>query len=329
MSMPEIKIGVTGTGSLIGQAIIKSIKAGSTCRDVTTIGFDYFPETIGSFWVNKSYILPDVLKDDVTEEEWLEEFICIARKDKIEILFVGVDFELDLFAKNKNRIQSETGCTVMVSSPDVVKIADDKYLTYEFLKNNKFYYPETALPEELDKKEIKFPCVVKPRVGARSRNVFVAKNKDEVTESLRKIERPIIQELIGNPDKEYTCGVVCFDDEVKEMIVLRRDLKEGNTITAYSSDKVPKIIYKYVSEVASKLRPFGACNFQLRLDNKNMPKLFEINARHSGTTYMRSLLGFNEVEYILSYLRGQELPRFSIKPGKVKRFYDEVFIGSE
>jgi len=326
--MGRIKVGVTGTGSLIGQAIIKSIKSSNMSKDIYMIGFDYFDDTVGALWVEKNYLLPDFFREEVTVEDWLEEVIEIIDFEGIEILFIGIDFELELFAKYKNTIELKTKCKIVVSSQDVIKIADDKYMTYEFLKEKGFYYPQTLLPEELEKEKIDFPCFIKPRKGSRSRDAFIVMDSQLLNEALSVISSPIIQELIGNSEVEYTCGVIHLDNEVKGAITLRRELKDGNTMTASFCKDTPRIIYDYVCQVASELKPFGACNIQIRLDVNDIPKIFEINCRHSGTTYIRTLFGFNEVEYILSYLLGKKPKKFILKEGVVKRYYEEVFVGS-
>ena len=326
--MGRIKVGVTGTGSLIGQAIIKSIKSSNMSKDIYMIGFDYFDDTVGALWVEKNYLLPDFFREEVTVEDWLEEVIEIIDFEGIEILFIGIDFELELFAKYKNTIELKTKCKIVVSSQDVIKIADDKYMTYEFLKEKGFYYPQTLLPEELEKEKIDFPCFIKPRKGSRSRDAFIVMDSQQLNEALSVISSPIIQELIGNSEVEYTCGVIHLDNEVKGAITLRRELKDGNTMTASFCKDTPRIIYDYVCQVASELKPFGACNIQIRLDVNDIPKIFEINCRHSGTTYIRALFGFNEVEYILSYLLGKKPKKFILKEGVVKRYYEEVFVGS-
>ena len=326
--MGRIKVGVTGTGSLIGQAIIKSIKSSNMSKDIYMIGFDYFDDTVGALWVEKNYLLPDFFREEVTVEDWLEEVIEIIDFEGIEILFIGMDFELELFAKYKNTIELKTKCKIVVSSQDVIKIADDKYMTYEFLKEKGFYYPQTLLPEELEKEKIDFPCFIKPRKGSRSRDAFIVMDSQQLNEALSVISSPIIQELIGNSEVEYTCGVIHLDNEVKGAITLRRELKDGNTMTASFCKDTPRIIYDYVCQVASELKPFGACNIQIRLDVNDIPKIFEINCRHSGTTYIRTLFGFNEVEYILSYLLGKKPKKFILKEGVVKRYYEEVFVGS-
>lgn len=324
--MGRINVGVTGTGSLIGQAIIKSLKLSDLMDRVSLVGMDYFQGTIGSYWTDRNHLLPDILKPGVTEAEWLAHLSQIIRKEHLDYLFVGVDFELPVLAENKTKLLEDTGCVVVVSDPDVIRIGDDKFLTNQFLVEHGIPAPKTLLFEDYREGGIEFPCIVKPAVGARSRGVSIVKNLDELKAAVLSIKAPIIQELIGDPSCEYTCGVVCLNGEVKGIISLRRNLKEGNTSDAYYDGPLNRID-EYVRHVAGCLKPMGACNFQLRTDQEGNPKLFEINPRHSGTTFMRALFGFNEVEYILKSLMGESVPEFKLRTGLVKRFYDEAYFG--
>jgi carbamoyl-phosphate synthase large subunit len=221
----------------------------------------------------------------------------------------------------------------VVSGNNTITIADDKYLTYKFLKENDLYYPKTYLDyeveEALKKNEINFPIIIKPRNGYRSIDVHLINNKNELFEKLKKISNPIVQECIGEKDTEYTCGVIKFDNKVKESIVLRRDLKDGNTSSTYLVKDYPVLIKKYIEDVSKNLDQFGVCNFQLRLNRYGIPKIFEINARHSGTTYIRSLYGFNEIEYILEYLLNKKEMSFNLKEGTVKRYFEEFLVEEE
>lgn len=323
-----ITIGITGTGSLIGQAIIKSIKQ-SSFKNSQLIGMDYFRDTIGSYWTDENYLLPDILDKQVSEEIWLEKVSSVIVDNKINILFIGVDFELYLFAKYKDSIEKKTSCTVVVSSKESIEIADDKYLTYKFLKENGLYHPLTFLESEINQaiesNLIDFPMIVKPRNGYRSIDVYMVKDVEELRDKIQKVSDPVIQECVGTKDNEYTCGVIVIND-VKESIVLRRDLKDGNTSTAYYQRDYPEVITKYILNVSEKLNIFGVCNFQLRLDKNGVPKIFEINSRHSGTTHMRTLFGFNEIEFILEYIFNHKVIDFHLKEGAVKRYFDEMFI---
>lgn len=319
----KITIGITGTGSLIGQAIIKSIKSSIFKDKSLLIGMDYFKGTIGSYWCNKNFILNDLLKKELLEK-WEDQIIEIINNSKIQILFIGVDFELIHFARIREKIEKETFCKVVVSREEIIEIADDKYLTYKFLKENSLYYPETEIYEGSSYHTIQFPCIIKPRNGCRSRGVFQINTKEEFNSLITSIQKPIIQELIGHDETEYTCGVIYLEKFI-DSIVLKRKLNEGNTSIAIFEKNSPKIISDYIYDIAEKLKPFGACNLQLRLGDDGIPKLFEINARHSGTTFIRSLFGFNEVERIIGHLFNIETPKPVLKEGKVMRFFDEFY----
>lgn len=322
-------IGITGTGSLVGQAIIKSIKS-SKFKNDKLIGFDYFKGTIGSYWVDKNYLLPDILDKSIDVRDWLYTVMSVIKRESIEILFIGVDFELIFFAEHKEMLERETNCVIVVSDKKTIEIADDKYLTYQFLKDNNLYFPYSYLEDEIDNAiengEISFPVILKPRNGFRSVNVFLIKNEEELREKLPLVDNPVVQEHVGNRDSEYSCGTIAFNGDVKKSIVLRRDLKDGNTSTTYLNNSFPSIIKDYIEDISRKLGQFGVCNYQLRIGVDGIPKLFEINSRHSGTTYIRSLYGFNEIEYILEYLLNGKEIEFSIKEGTVKRFFDEFFV---
>ena len=331
--MKKSTIGITGTGSLIGQAIIKSIKSSSFKENTKLIGMDYFKKTIGSYCVDSNYILPDILKDDISENMWVEQLLSIIKEEKIDLLFVGVDFELPILARFKKAIEEQTECTILVNPLHVIEIADDKYLTYQFLKEHGFSYPKSYLPDDVgnafDNGEMTFPCILKPRKGYRARDVYLIQNMQVLKEKILIVKDPVIQEYLENDSSEFTCGTLSFDEEIEHSIILRRDLQEGNTSTAYYDSNFPPEITEYVESVAKKLKTFGACNFQLRLDVDGKPKIFEINARHSGTTYIRSLFGYNEVEVILKHFIEGEPSVMHLKEGVVKRFYDEFFVANE
>ena len=322
----KFNIGITGTGSLIGQAIIKSIIRSEYNSDYVLIGFDYFKETVGSFFCKNNYILPDIYKNKNLSNDWISNIIQIIRKEKLKILFCGVDFELLLLSQNKQHIETETGCKVIVSSPEVIKICNDKYHTYKFLKDNKLSFPKTYLPEDIDYSIIKYPLIVKPRIGARSRDVFLVNDMDELKKKIEVVKNPIIQENISDMSSEYTCGVIFLDNKVCDSIVLKRTLKDGNTFVSEHSKNFDPKIKDYVNVIATKLKPYGSCNFQLRVDYEGIPKLFEINPRHSGTTYIRSLFGYNEIIFLIKKILEKKSIKFDIVEGKAVRYFEEKLI---
>ena len=269
--------------------------------------------------------MPDILKVE-NQELWKNTIKQLIIQNQIKVLFVGVDFELIFFSEMKTEIKEQTGCEVIVSSSDVVNIGNDKYLTYKFLKEHDLNFPKTWLKSEIDDEEIKYPCIVKPRVGARSRGVYIVNSKLELISRLKQEPDAIVQEYIGTTETEYTCGVLCIQGQIIGSIALRRYLKEGNThVAEYKQDYDAKI-YKYIQKIAEYLKPEGSCNFQIRCNEEGEPYLFEINPRFSGTTYMRTLFGFKEVEYIIRRFCKLDIEKFQLKEGRVYRYFEEKLI---
>lgn len=324
--MNKPKILVTGTGSLIGQAIIKSIINSSIKENITLFGCDYFENTVGSYWCVENFILPDIL-NPLETENWRRKINDIIVKYDIDIIFVGVDFELLYFADIKDELK-ECHCTVIVSDRKVIEIGNDKYRTFKFLNENVIPAPKTYLLEETTSISLEYPFIIKPRIGARSRGVEVIRSEEEYAVFFNQFKNQgyIAQELVGDETSEYTCGVLCWEGKCVQSIVLKRKLKEGNTVFAeYDKNEDEKIAH-YVQSIANVLKPYGSCNLQLRIDEKGQPKLFEINPRFSGTTFMRALLGYNEVEFMICRILGWKEPTLIKKNGKVIRYYEERLI---
>ena len=129
---------ITGVGSLIGQGIIKSIKDSSL--DSIIIGTDYFPSAVGLYRVNKGYILPDILRPEISESEWVDALIQVINKEKVSIVLPGLDFEISILARNKKTIEQQTGSTVLVSSKKIGSVGNDKWdMIREIFGNMKFF----------------------------------------------------------------------------------------------------------------------------------------------------------------------------------------------
>tara|TARA_B110000879_G_scaffold211901_1_gene306066 strand:+ start:6966 stop:7958 length:993 start_codon:yes stop_codon:yes gene_type:complete len=318
---------VTGVGSTLGYGILETIsKSGLDCQ---LSGADYFETAVGLYKVDFPFILPDVLSSEVSDEDWLESVIEIIERQNINYVLVGLDFEVPLFAKFKNRIETLFACQVIVSSLEVVEICNDKWLTYCFLRDNGFDAPRSCLPSEIDsfKSEVQFPWIVKPRQGSTSNGLFRVTDMDTLSHALDNCDNPVIQEEVGISDEEYTCGVLSVNGEVLSSIALRRTLKNGNTTVAYYAQCTE--IDSYIRRVAGKLGSFGPINIQLRLTETG-PKIFEINPRFSGTTTVRACFGLNEISVLFNYF--DKLNSIGVGPfreGMVIRHTTDKFVSKE
>tara|TARA_B100001964_G_C14239316_1_gene604154 strand:- start:878 stop:1852 length:975 start_codon:yes stop_codon:yes gene_type:complete len=317
-----INILVTGAGSLLGQGIIKTIKQSHIKTKI--IGVDYFDTSIGLYWVNKGYLLPDILKKN-NLTNWLNEIIKICKKEKIDIIIPGLDFETPILSKNKLFIEKKTNSKILISSSEVLKICNDKWNTVQFLKENNFPFPKSTLPNNINKflKYNKFPLIVKPRFGSTSKNIFKVFNNTELKKSIKNCENPIIQEDVGNEKNEYTCGSIFMNNKTLSVISLKRKLKNGNTIRVFH--KKNKLLNEFINNITKKLKPYGPTNFQLKL-TKSGPIVFEINPRFSGTTPIRAMFGLNEIDIILNQIYNIKIKKSKLKYGTIIRYYEDFFI---
>ncbi len=319
-----LNVGVTCVGSVVGQGIIRSLRKANFSDKIRIVGFDYFEDVAGASWVDEFHTLPDFLNPEISEQEYLDALTAHIAENRLALLFIGIGFELPVLSKAKEKIAADTGCVVVVSPPELIDTAMDKYKTYEFLKCNGLAHPHTWLPAEKD--AVTYPAIVKPRRGTGSKGLSTVLDANQLEKALAETENSVIQELVGSKDDEYTCGVVYLDGEVKSTICLRRYLKAGNTNVAIHSPNLPDGLEEYVEKVAKAFKPFGPANLQIRIGDDGVPKLFEINPRFSGTTGTRSLFGVNEVEIVAGHLLGLPIPSRERVYGKVVKYLDEILL---
>ncbi|MBA2662337.1 MAG: ATP-grasp domain-containing protein [Bradymonadaceae bacterium] len=316
-----MKVLITGAGALLGQGIIRALRSSSL--DVTVIAVDPDPLAAGLYWADAAYLIPWAAAPDYLER--IERILAVERPD---VLLVGTDVELPIFARHRERLEKTYGMHVVVSPEHVVQIAEDKWLTYQFLRELRMDYPLSCLPgdEEQLISEVGFPLIVKPRVGCRSIGVHVVHDRAELMRLIEADPTCMIQECVATPEDEYTAGAVVFDGKCHASIVMRRRLRDGNTYQAFVDEYSD--LNAQVRILAEHLRAHGPVNIQFRLDGDRV-KVFEINARFSGTTPLRVHAGFNEVEMILRHLiEHKSIVQPEIAPMTILRHWSETVVSS-
>lgn len=314
-----LNILVTGAGAGVGQSIIKAIKGSKINTKI--IASDNSSLATGLYRADMAYLVPLA-----KEKGYIEKIMEICQIEKVDLILVGTDIELPILAVNKEKIESLTMAKLIISSPETVGIADDKWKTAMFLKDNGFPYPKSARIEDSDEfiKEVGFPLIIKPKIGARSIGFYVINNEDELKDKIAKIESPILQEYLSTENDEYTCSSLFIEGKCYGVLSMKRWLRNGDTYKAII--KKDKELEDFIEAVGKKLNINGPCNFQLR-KTKDGPKIFEINCRFSGTTGTASFVGFNVVNALLQKIFfDRKLSRLSFKETYMLRYWNETFI---
>ncbi len=310
-----MKVLVTGVGGGIGQSILKALRG----TKYEVVGIDSKVDAAGLYMVNNAYT-----GKNHNEEGYIDRLLEVCKKEECKYLFPGLDVELEPLSRNKQKFIN-IGTVPIVSDEKVIKLSNDKYALYEFLKENGFPFIKTAKSyDDIGELGMRFPLVLKPKIGGhRSKDILIVNNYGESMWGKCWHDNLMAQEYIEGG--EYTCGSITFDGKVYGTIAMRRKLRDGDTYKAYVEKH--RIINAFLCRLLEKIKPFGPCNVQLRMKD-NIPYVFEINARCSGTTAARALAGFNEPEMTCKFLEGI-VPEYDIKQIVILRYWNEQVVTYE
>lgn len=309
-----MKVAVTAVGGGVGQSIVKALQK----TEYLVVGINSEVLGTGLYATKRSYLGPYA-----ADAKFADRLLEICLKEKVQVLFPGIDAELTPLSNSVERFKGE-GIVPVVSDKNVLGVVGDKFETSKFLENNNFPHPQTYKLSDY-KFELDFPVVLKPQKdGHRSIGQLKVNNRKEFDWYTLQVDPKnyVVQEFIEG--EEYTCGTVTLEGSCVGIIIMKRELRDGDTIRAFVV-KDEKLV-TFLTEVINTLKPFGACNVQLKVRDK-IPYIFEFNARCSGTTACRALAGFNEPQMICDYIfKGIKNPSYHINEIAILRYWKELVV---
>jgi carbamoyl-phosphate synthase large subunit len=311
-------------GQTIGIGILKALRMSQlNCR---LLGTDCERKSAGLYMVDRAFVVPNASSDI---KEYLREMAVVCRREKVDIVFIGSDPELLVFAPVAEDFTRETGTQVMVSPDSVIKRTTDKWELYGFLSGEGFPVPETILPVEDNLGPFiarhGFPLIIKPRRGYASRSLLVIRNDEELHFYGRTLKDVVLQEYVGPDDQEYTVGVfVTRSGQSRGAIVLRRELASGLTFRAeVAQDEDIAVLSRRIAERSGVI---GPCNIQLRKSERG-PKILEINPRFSSTVPIQAYFGYNQPAMAVEhFVLQKEIVKPQILQGAALRYWQEIYI---
>jgi len=264
----------------------------------------------------------------ITHANYIKQLLSIVRTNNVKLLIPTVDLDLKLLAQNKPKFAA-AGCCVLVSTPDVVDICQDKRKTFRFLLKNGFDTPLTMSPRAaLSKKKLNWPCFLKPWDGYASRGNAIVNNREELLFFAKIVPNCIVQEFIKGT--EHTCDVyVDFGMKVRCVVPRKRIEVRAGEVSKGQVVKHPRIM----SEAARLVKALGAgpgvITLQLFLTGDGKIKFIEINPRFGGGVPLSIKAGANFPKWILQESLGEKTNiRFnSFKDNLIMLRYDgEVWL---
>lgn len=266
-----IKILVTGVGGPAGKATSKFFME----KGFFVLGTDMrIAETNVSLF---KQVLPAL------DPNYSENILSLIRDYSINLLIPTVTEELVIISSLKEIIK-KLGCLVFIPSKKYTIIANDKFLTSQFLKEHHITSPKTVLGSKISStkeliKLLNFPILSKPRYGRGARGVKIYFSVNDLKKENSK-EEIVYQEFI--PGQEYNANLFAFPSgkTLINIILKKTALEYGIIGNAISVERTNSEIIADIADKACKAMQLeGPIDMDIRLNKDNIPVILEINAR--------------------------------------------------
>ena len=110
----------------------------------------------------------------INNGNFIDSFNKVLKKFDISYIIPTHDTIAVFLKKNEEKINAKVVC----SPYETAKIAENKFLTFEYLKES-IYFPKIYLDfQDVDK----YPVFLKPYIGAGGKGTFIAKNREILKE---------------------------------------------------------------------------------------------------------------------------------------------------
>ena len=271
--------------------------------DGKVFGADNSPSSPAFACCDGTAILPEVKKD-----HYVQSLIEVCLENKVDIVIPLIDPELEILAPCYEQFKDK-GILLLVSPPETIEMASDKYLTSRFAIANGLAAPYTfteidEVLTQLAAGTLTWPVMVKPRKGSASINITTCHDRLQLEAAFEATDEPMIQEvLIGT---EY--GYDLFGDSdfhpvsvyCKEKLAMRA----GETDKAISTADANLI--EFGRKLLESMKLFGPADVDVILTSDG-PKLLEINPRFGGGYPCSHLVGANFCQKIIAMRNGESL----------------------
>ena len=281
-------------------------------------------------------------------QQYAEQLLDIALRDKVDAVAPGAEAVHRILAEKREMFE-RLGILVMLNTREVIGTCADKSAVSAFLRECNIAVPDTRNVTSGRDVEgfASYPCVVKPdSMSGGSNLVFIAEDQQEAVFLVRYLRKrgynSTLQQYI-NCLREFTVGVLSAPTgEVLGSVAMERlldnklsyKLRYGDRVisSGWSQGRIDNFpeVRAQAERIATALNSKWAMNIQGRLNEDGVFLPFDINPRHSGTTYLRALAGFNEPHLLLQHCFNHAHPPIDApRSGYYLRGFDEKFVSDE
>lgn len=295
--------------------------------------------TVAFHYADKAVVSPLIYS-----ERYIPFLLKYCKENEINILISLFDIDLLVLARNKEKFEA-IGTRVIVSEPELIKICNDKWKTYNFLKENGFNTPKTYLTLQkamlaIECGELKYPIVIKPRFGCGSIALSIAedelallyyysRNVRTINKSYLHYESDGVEEKIIYQEclkgQEYGADIINdLQGNFRQVNVRKKvAMRAGETDIAELVDEPS--ISEALERLGRLTKHIGNMDTDVFLvDGK--PYILEMNARFGGGYPFSHIGGCNLPKAIVAWSQGKEIEEGLLKSNTALRAYKELIL---
>ena len=344
--LKDITVLVTACGAQFMPGLVNCLKDNGE-RNIRIVGTDMSDDKTILQMVDAYYQVPSA-----SDPHYIDVLLDICKKEKVDVVLPFMS--ADLLPMIDRLVDFENlGTKVSVSDRRSVEITTNKYLFYEFLKQNNLPVPRFARithSSELIKacKQCGYPnnavCVkatelsgsrgiriVRPDVSRfdilfnEKPNSFYTTMEDLLSTLQERDEMPEMMAMEYLPGMEGSVDLVADHGKILYM-AYRESTVNLHSIPQAGELKENKEAYMIAEKVIGALGLTGSADLDFKNDKDGHPVLMEINPRIAATMLIFKEGGLNLPYLRIKQLLSEQLPTINVKYGiKFKRRYLELF----
>jgi len=258
--------------------------------------------------------------DRENPEATAKQVLDLLKTGKYDAVIPTVDFSAKLLSDHKEEFSAYT--RVMANDKEVYAVAGDKLATMAVCMEHRIPCPvtltECSSVEDACRGDLRYPIVVKPRVGYGA----IGFRRVESAEALRELfadpahhpQDYVFQEFIPQTGLQYECAMFMDEnDEVKTSLVFSKNrwfpVNGGSSTLNITVDR-PDIV-ESCTKLLKLIHWRGPADIDLIQDERDgVAKIMEINPRVSGSVKIAFEAGADQARQMLEYLYGEEVTAY-------------------
>lgn len=265
------------------------------------------------------------LTPEIYNPDYIPFLLQYCKENSITAIIPLFDIDLPILAKHRTLFEQE-GITLIVSDYQVAQTCNDKWATYQLLKQAGLNQPPTFLSladatKALESGAIEFPLIVKPRWGMGSIGIYTTRNREELNVLYAKLRNDIWDTALrfeSAADKEASIiiqqqikgqeyGIEILNDLqgrytatfAKKKIAMR----SGETDVAETVDPTPFL--PIAQTLSSRLKHRAMLDVDCFVSPTGDITVLEMNCRFGGQYPFTHNAGVNVPLQLVRWLQGQ------------------------